>query len=150
MSCTPIAILIAIVLTAFGNMETALAAMHDLGAYWFLEKPIQPAVLRVLLERAVVHGRLAEEAYRLQRQLSSHGTLGEMTGQSPAMRGIFTLLEQVAPSRAAVLLTGESGTGKELAARSLHALSPRAGGPFVALNCACPLYTSDAADDLTP
>jgi DNA-binding NtrC family response regulator len=55
----------AIVLTAFGNMETALAAMHDLGAYWFLEKPIQPAVLRVLLERAVVHGRLAEEAYRL-------------------------------------------------------------------------------------
>lgn len=59
-----------------------------------------------------------------------------MTGQSPAMRSIFTLLEQVAPSRAAVLLTGESGTGKELAARSLHALSPRAGGPFVALNCA--------------
>ncbi|MCX6585930.1 MAG: sigma-54 dependent transcriptional regulator [Acidobacteria bacterium] len=126
----------AIVLTAFGNMETALAAMHDLGAYWFLEKPIQPAMLRVLLERAVVHGRLAEQAYRLQRQLSSHGTLGEMTGQSPAMRRIFGLLEQVGPSRAAVLLTGESGTGKELAARSLHTLSPRAGGPFVALNCA--------------
>lgn len=125
-----------IVLTAFGNIETALATMHDLGAFWFLEKPIQPSVLRVLLDRAVAHGRLTEETYRLQRQLSSHGTLGDMTGQSPAMRRIFSLIEQVAPSRAAVLITGESGTGKELVARSMHSLSPRAGGPFVALNCA--------------
>jgi DNA-binding NtrC family response regulator len=126
----------AIVLTAFGNIETALATMHDLGAFWFLEKPIQPSVLRVLLDRAVAHGRLTEETYRLQRQLSSHGTLGDMTGQSPAMRRIFSLIEQVAPSRAAVLITGESGTGKELVARSMHSMSPRAGGPFVALNCA--------------
>jgi DNA-binding NtrC family response regulator len=126
----------AIVLTAFGNIETALATMHDLGAFWFLEKPIQPSVLRVLLDRAVAHGRLTEETYRLQRQLSSHGALGDMTGQSPAMRRIFSLIEQVAPSRAAVLITGESGTGKELVARSMHSMSPRAGGPFVALNCA--------------
>jgi DNA-binding NtrC family response regulator len=126
----------AIVLTAFGNIETALATMHDLGAFWFLEKPIQPPVLRILLDRAVAHGRMAEETQRLQRQLSSQGTLGNMTGKSAAMRHIFSLIEQVAPSKAAVLITGESGTGKELVARSMHSLSPRAGGPFVALNCA--------------
>jgi DNA-binding NtrC family response regulator len=126
----------AIVLTAFGNIETAVSTMHELGAYWFLEKPIQPSVLRVLLERAIAHARLAEETQRLQRQLSQSGTMGQMAGTSARMRQIFSLVEQVAPSKAAVLITGESGTGKELVARALHSLSPRANGPFVALNCA--------------
>jgi len=125
-----------IVLTAFGNIETAVSTIHELGAYWFLEKPIQSSVLRVLLERAIAQARLAEEAQRLQRQLSQSGTMGQMAGASPAMRQIFALVEQVAPSKAAVLITGESGTGKELVARALHSLSPRASGPFVALNCA--------------
>jgi DNA-binding NtrC family response regulator len=125
-----------IVLTAFGNIETAVSTMHELGAYWFLEKPIQPSVLRVLLERAIAHARLAEETQRLQRQLSQSGTLGQMAGASAEMRQIFSLVEQVAPSKAAVLITGESGTGKELVARALHTLSTRASGPFVALNCA--------------
>ncbi len=126
----------AIVLTAFGNIETAVSTMHELGAYWFLEKPIQPSVVRVLLERAIAHARLAEETQRLQRQLSQSGTMGQMAGTSARMRQIFSLVEQVAPSKAAVLITGESGTGKELVARALHSLSPRANGPFVALNCA--------------
>jgi DNA-binding NtrC family response regulator len=126
----------AIVLTAFGNIETAVSTMHELGAYWFLEKPIQPSVMRVLLERAVTHARLAEETQRLQRQLSQSGAMGQMAGQSAVMRQIFAVVEQVAPSKAAVLVTGESGTGKELVARALHTLSPRANGPFVALNCA--------------
>lgn len=125
-----------IVLTAFGNIETAVSAMHELGAFWFLEKPIQPSVLRVLLERAITQARLAEETQRLQRQLSQNGMMGQMAGNSAGMRQIFSLVEQVAPSKAAVLITGESGTGKELVARALHSLSPRAGGPFVALNCA--------------
>jgi len=125
-----------IVLTAFGNIETAVSTMHELGAFWFLEKPIQPSVLRVLLERAITQARLADEAQRLQRQLSQSGTMGQMAGGSPRMRQIFSLVEQVAPSKAAVLITGESGTGKELVARALHSLSPRANGPFVALNCA--------------
>ena len=60
----------AIVLTAFGNIETAVSTMHELGAFWFLEKPIQPSVLRVLLERAITQARLTEETQRLQRQLS--------------------------------------------------------------------------------
>ena len=126
----------AIVLTAFGNIETAVQIMHDLDAYWFLEKPIQPSALRLLLERAAQQSRLAEEAERLQRQLSYQGILVDMVGTSTPMQQVFSLIRQVAPSRAAVLISGESGTGKELVARAIHQLSPRRGGPFVAINCA--------------
>ncbi len=126
----------AIVVTAFGNIETAIATMHDLGAFWFLEKPIEPRALRVLLERAASQQRLAEEAERLKRELSYQGVLAELVGRSPVMLEVFSLIRQVAPSKAAVLITGESGTGKELVARAIHSLSPRANGPFVAINCA--------------
>lgn len=126
----------AIVQTAFGNLETAVATIHDLGAFWFLEKPVQSQALRLLIERAAAQGRLAEHAERLERQLSYRGVLGEMVGSSQIMQEVFALVQQVAPSRAAVLITGESGTGKELAARAIHALSPRRSAPFVAINCA--------------
>ena len=126
----------AIVVTAFGNIETAIATIHDLGAFWFLEKPIQPRALRVLLERAASQHRLAEETERLQRQLSYQGVLGDLVGRSAVMQQVFSLIRQVAPSKAAVLVTGESGTGKELVARAVHGLSPRRDGPFVAINCA--------------
>ena len=126
----------AIVQTAFGNLETAVATIHDLGAFWFLEKPVQSQALRLLIERAAAQGRLAEHAERLERQLSYSGVLGEMVGASQKMQEVFALVQQVAPSRAAVLITGESGTGKELAARAIHALSPRRSAPFVAINCA--------------
>ena len=125
-----------IVQTAYGSLETSVSMVHDLGAFWFLEKPVQSQALRLLLERAATHEKLAEHAERLERQVSNQGVLGEMVGSSPKMREVFGLIQQVAPSRAAVLITGESGTGKELAARAIHALSPRRGGPFVALNCA--------------
>jgi len=126
----------AIVQTAFGNLETAVATIHDLGAFWFLEKPVQSQALRLLIERAGAQGRLAEHAERLERQLGYSGVLGEMVGSSRKMQEVFALVQQVAPSRAAVLITGESGTGKELAARAIHALSPRRSAPFVAINCA--------------
>ena len=126
----------AIVLTAFGNIETAIQTIHDLGAFWFLEKPIQPAALRVLLERASAQSSLAEETDRLQRQLSYSGVLENMVGASPQMQQVFQVIQQVAPSKAAVLVTGESGTGKELVARAIHQLSNRRAGPFVAINCA--------------
>jgi len=126
----------AIVLTAFGNIETAIETIHDLGAFWFLEKPIQPAALRVLLERASATSQLAEETERLQRQLSYQGVLVDMVGTSPQMQQVFSTIRQVAPSKAAVLVTGESGTGKELVARAIHQLSTRKSGPFVAINCA--------------
>jgi DNA-binding NtrC family response regulator len=125
-----------IVLTAHGNLETAVSMVHELGAYWFLDKPVQSQALRLLLERAANHGRLAEHAERLERQLSYQGVLGEMVGSSRSMQEVFALIRQVSPSRAAVLITGESGTGKELAARAIHTLSPRKAAPFVAINCA--------------
>jgi DNA-binding NtrC family response regulator len=125
-----------IVQTAFGNLETSVTTVHDLGAFWFLEKPVQSQALKLLVERAAAQGRLAEHAERLERELSYQGVLGEMVGNSPQMREGFALIQQVAPSRAAVLITGESGTGKELAARAIHVLSPRKAGPFVAINCA--------------
>jgi DNA-binding NtrC family response regulator len=127
---------LAIVQTAYGSLETAVNMVHDLGAFWFLEKPVQSQALRMLLERAAAQEKLAEHAERLERQLSNQGVLGEMVGASAKMREVFGLIQQVAPSRAAVLITGESGTGKELAARAIHSLSPRRNGPFVALNCA--------------
>ena len=126
----------AIVLTAFGNIETAMNTMLDLGAFWFLEKPIQPRVLRMLLDRAATQARLSEEAELLKRQLSYQGVMGDLVGVSEPMREVFSLVQQVAPTKAQVLITGESGTGKELVARAIHQYSPRSGGPFVAINCA--------------
>ena len=125
-----------IVLTAYGHIENALKTVHDLGAFWFLEKPIQPTALKALLQRAAAQGRLTEETERLQRQLGYKGVLEGLVGESPQMQEVFSLLRQVAPSSAAVLITGESGTGKELVARAIHQLSPRRDEPFVAINCA--------------
>ena len=127
---------LAIVLTAFGNIETALEVVHDLGAYWFLEKPLEPRALRLLLERAAAQRRLESYSEELERQLAGQGVLGEMVGSSAAMQAAYSLIRQVAPTLATVLITGESGTGKELAARAVHNLSPRRDGPFVAINCA--------------
>jgi DNA-binding NtrC family response regulator len=126
----------AIVLTAFGNIETAIQTIHDLGAFWFLEKPIQPTALRILLQRAATQSQLAEETERLQRQLSYQGVLVDMVGTSEEMQKVFSIVRQVASSKASVLVAGESGTGKELVARAIHQLSDRRGGPFIAINCA--------------
>ncbi|HEX3747269.1 MAG TPA: sigma-54 dependent transcriptional regulator [Bryobacteraceae bacterium] len=125
-----------IVITAFGNIEKAVQTVHELGAYWFLDKPIQPSVLEVLIRRAGSHAGLLADKRNLERQLSYKGSLGQLVGTSPKMQEIFSLLQQAAPSKACVLITGESGTGKELVARTVHALSPRRQGPFIAINCA--------------
>jgi DNA-binding NtrC family response regulator len=125
-----------IVLTAWGGIEKAISVVHDFKAFWFLEKPVQPGALRTLLERALEQHHLLAETDRLNRELSYQGVLGELIGESPCMLEIFSLLRQVAPTTASVLITGESGTGKELVARAIHALSARSTGPFVAINCA--------------
>src|ERR1700677_102528 len=92
----------AIVQTAFGNLETAVATVHDLGAFWFLEKPVQSQALRMLIERGAAQSRLTEQTELLHRELGYHGALGEMTGTSKRIQEVFTLIQQVAPSRAAV------------------------------------------------
>jgi DNA-binding NtrC family response regulator len=125
-----------IVLTGFGSVEKAISVVLDLKAFWFLEKPVKPGILRALIDRAAAQGRLMEETEVLNRQLSFHGVLGDLVGGSNAMRQVFSEIQQVAPTSASVLITGESGTGKELVARALHRLSPRSGGPFVPVNCA--------------
>ena len=125
-----------IVLTAFGNLETALETVHDLGAFWYLEKPVQTTALKMILERAVEKRRLANHAGRLERELASRGMVGDLIGESPAMQEVFHMLQQAAPTKATILITGESGTGKELTARAIHELSPRRSGPFFAVNCA--------------
>jgi len=125
-----------IVLTAFGNLETALETVHQLGAFWFVEKPVPSGALKMILERALDRGRLGRRADRLERELASRGVLGDLVGESARMQEIFSLLQQAAPARATILITGESGTGKELAARAIHQLSPRRAEPFIAVNCA--------------
>jgi DNA-binding NtrC family response regulator len=125
-----------IVVTAFGNVDTAVRTVHEMGAYWFLEKPVQANVMQTLLRRAAAHHGLGTEKKTLERQLQYKGSLGEMVGKSPKMQEIFSHLQQAGPSKACVLISGESGTGKELVARTLHALSPRKQGPFIAINCA--------------
>jgi DNA-binding NtrC family response regulator len=126
----------AIVLTGFGSIDKAVSIVHDYHAFWFLEKPAQPGALATLLERAVRFKSLVAETQRLKRQLRYQGVLDGLVGVSASMRHVFSMIEQVAPTSARVLITGESGTGKERVAAAIHKLSPRAAGPFVAINCA--------------
>jgi DNA-binding NtrC family response regulator len=126
----------AIVVTGFGSVEHAVSIVHDLHAFWFLEKPVRPEAFKTLLDRAVRHSRLMKETERLQRQLGYQGYLMDLVGTSPLMRQVYSMIQQIAPSSASVLITGESGTGKEMVASAIHRLSPRAAGPFVAVNCA--------------
>jgi DNA-binding NtrC family response regulator len=126
----------AIALTGFGSMDKALSAVHDLNAFWYLEKPVEARAFKTLLERAIGYKRSLQKTDELKRDLSLRGVLGDLVGTSPAMQQIFSLIRQVAPTSAPVLIRGESGTGKELVAREIHKCSPRGEGPFVAINAA--------------
>lgn len=126
----------AIALTAFGSMDKALSAVHDLKAFWFLEKPVEPRAFKILLDRAISHNRSLRKADRLTHDLSLRGLLGDLVGSSPAILQTFSLIRQVAPTSAPVLIRGESGTGKELVARAIHKCSTRSDAPFVAINAA--------------
>src|ERR1700761_9439654 len=124
-----------VVLTAQGSIELAVDAMK-LGAYDFLQKPVDPTRLRTILANAARQRETEIELEVARRRLRETGVLGGLVGSSKVMREIFGLIEQIAPSNVSVLITGESGTGKELVARTLHNLSPRKAQPFVAVNCA--------------
>ena len=124
-----------ILLTAYGNIETAVEAMKR-GAYDFLAKPVNLDRLELLLKRALAERRLDAENRRLKAQLDSKYGFENILGASPAMQEVFDTIRQVAPTRATVLIQGESGTGKELVARALHQCSARAQGPFIPVHCA--------------
>jgi two-component system NtrC family response regulator/two-component system response regulator HydG len=126
---------IAIVMTAYGAVETALGAIRD-GAADYVLKPFHLADFMRVVEPALARRRLRREAARLRAGAASQHRLHHLVGASPLMRAMFDTLVQVAPSRASVLISGESGTGKELVARAIHELSPRAAGPFVTVHSA--------------
>ncbi len=124
-----------ILVTAQGTIDSAVTAMR-LGAFNYIQKPIDTVRLRSLLQNAadLLGARAELEVNR--RKLRDAGSLGQLVGSSKKMQEIFRLIEMVAPSTASVLITGASGTGKELVARTIHELSPRRGKPFVPINCA--------------
>ena len=124
-----------VLLTAFGSIDQAVAAMKD-GADDFLTKPVDLDQLELRVEKALKAHRLEAEVNDLKAQLDEKYGLGNIVGSSPAMQRVFRMVRQAAPTDATVLLEGPSGTGKELVARAIHNLSPRAKGPFVAVELA--------------
>jgi len=126
-----------VLMTAYGTVETAVASMKE-GAYDFITKPLKRHSLVKAVNKALEKQALVAENLDLKARLADLGAPGGRTlvGQSPAFRALMDTLRQAAPSSATLLLVGESGTGKELAARAIHEFSPRAKGPFVAVNCA--------------
>jgi DNA-binding NtrC family response regulator len=124
-----------IMLTAFGAVDSAVAAMKE-GAYDYLLKPVDTEELKLVVEKALEMHRLTREVERLRSQLDLDLDFGQIVGESKAMRAVFRLMKMVAESNATILIQGESGTGKELIARALHQHSPRKKRPFVAINCA--------------
>jgi DNA-binding NtrC family response regulator len=124
-----------IMLTAFGAVDSAVAAMKE-GAHDYLLKPVDTEELKLVVEKALELHRLTREVERLRSQLDLDLDFGQIVGHSKPMRAVFRLMKMVAESNATILIQGESGTGKELIARALHQHSPRKKRPFVAINCA--------------
>jgi DNA-binding NtrC family response regulator len=124
-----------IVMTAFGAVQTAVDAMRA-GAADYLTKPINFGELVLVLDRVLETEHLRKETRQLRARVGERVAPDNIVGNSPPMQQVFEIVEQVAPSKATVLITGESGTGKELIANALHQRSPRAKGPFIKLHCA--------------
>jgi len=124
-----------IVMTAYGTIEDAVKAMKQ-GATDFLTKPVDTDHLVLLLERAISRRRLLTDYVLLKEDYQRRLGLPSVLGEDPAFKETLGAVQRAAGSDTTVLLSGESGTGKELLARSVHQLSPRARGPFVAINCA--------------
>ncbi len=124
-----------IVITAFGSLETAIAAIRA-GAYDFVTKPFEMEQLVVAAERACQTRQLREEVRRLREVVTASPPFPDILGESAEVRRLCHVIDAVALTDSTVLVTGESGTGKELVARALHERGPRKAGPFVAMNCA--------------
>ena len=121
-----------VMISGHGTIETAVSAIQH-GAYDFIEKPFKSDRLLLIVRRALEAARLARENAELRLRA---GFDNDLTGSSPAIVGLRTAVERVAPTGSRVLISGPAGSGKEVAARMVHARSRRADGPFVALNCA--------------
>jgi two-component system response regulator PilR (NtrC family) len=123
-----------ILITAYASTESAVEALK-LGAYDYLIKPFDVEELKNVVHNALEKRRLEHENRILKRELKEKSRLDELVGESPRMKEVVELIDRIAPTHSTVLICGESGTGKELAARAIHARSPRHGRPFVSINC---------------
>lgn len=124
-----------IMMTAYGSVDTAVEAMRQ-GAYDFVTKPINIERLEILIQRALRSQATEQENNDLKQEIKKKDSLEQLTGHSLAMVSVFDTIRQVAPTKATILIEGESGTGKEVAAKTIHALSPRSSQRFVAVHCA--------------
>ncbi len=123
-----------VLMTAFGSIDSAVEAMRA-GAFDYVTKPFKRDEILVVMERAAERRALITENSRLRAAVDRTRSLGEMVGDSQAMREIYALVRRVADSSSSVLITGASGTGKEVVARTLHFSGARGQGPFVPVNC---------------
>ena len=124
---------IVIIITAYASVESAIEAMK-IGAYDYVQKPFKHEDLLLTIERALAHKTLQDENSRLREELQRKFSFSNILGRSRPMERVFELIKAAAPTRSTILVQGESGTGKELAARAIHANSPRAAFPFVVVN----------------
>lgn len=127
---------VCILMTAYGSEEIAVEAMKKGADDYIAKGRLQIDELEMRIARALKQQHLEVENFSLRKQLDARFGLESIIGQSAAMKEIFEVVQQVAPTRVTVLVTGESGTGKELIAKALHQLSPRAKQPFVTVHCA--------------
>jgi two-component system response regulator AtoC len=127
---------ICILMTAYGSEELAVEAMKKGADDYIAKGRLQIDELEMRIARALRHQKLEVENVALHQQLDSRFQIENVVGESPAMKEVLDVVQQVAPTRAAVLLLGESGTGKELIAKSIHQLSPRSRQPMVTIHCA--------------
>ena len=125
----------AVIMTAYATVDTAVAAMK-IGAYDYLVKPFDPEELSLMIQKIVTQQALVRENVLLRKVLKREYHFRDLISKSPAMQAVFDLARTAARSNSTILILGESGTGKELLARAIHAESPRAQGPFVAVSCA--------------
>ena len=123
-----------IVLTAFGSMDSAVAAMRA-DAFDFITKPIELDLLAMTIGRALKHRALERKIQKLSAKVEQQSGFDQLIGSSAVMEELKKQIQLIARSNSSVLITGETGTGKELVARAIHSLSPRANFPFVAINC---------------
>ncbi len=123
-----------VLMTAFGTIGSAVEAMR-VGAFDYITKPFEPDAVALAVDRALEWRSLEEENRRLRKAVDRTGSLGDLIGESAAMREIFAVIKRVAQSKSSVLVSGESGTGKDLVARAIHYHGVRAAQPFVPINC---------------
>jgi DNA-binding NtrC family response regulator len=124
-----------VVLTGHGTIDSAVEATRR-GVFDYLLKPIEPERLTTVILKGLERSAMRREVFMLRREMIRSGRFQTLVGKSPPMLELYRLIDQVAPTTASVLITGESGTGKEVVARTIHDLSPRASGRFVAISCA--------------